>query len=405
MNKNYWAYWVSQLFTNLGEVLYQVVVMVIIYQKTQSSLQTALVLVASILPGFLISPWAGQFVDRHSRKKILLVSNIIAAMLIASYGLSLWAESTHRVFLYGTVILLSVVSAFIRPSKMALLPVLVREDQLPRANSYFIASTQGVLAIGFGMGGFLTTKVDPIWIILGNMSAFLIAWAILVIIPMREPSNTLESSNSHNNLLDFFQQLRQTYAHLKQNKLAYPLVMIEIIEHIPHGIWSSAITIAFIEKTLQGNMDDWGIVTAVYFSGMLLGAGIATIFSDFIAQNTGKVIIVNAILTTVNTLFFGLSPDLIFAFIVSFIFGIPNSIRDVAQDSLLQAKIELSHMGRVYAFKNMFTLLIFMTSGLVFASMTDLMDVRIVYYIGTGIYLITALIAAGNPYIQKSKIY
>lgn len=405
MNKNYWAYWLSQLFTNLGEVLYQVVVMVIVYQQTQSSLQTALVLVASILPGFLISPWAGQFVDRHSRKKILLISNLIAATLIASYGLSLWFEFTHQIFLYVTVILLSGVSAFIRPSKMALLPVLVQEDQLPRANSYFIASTQGVLALGFGMGGFLTTKVDPVWIILGNVAAFLIAWVILNFIPIQEPSTTLESSDNDNNLLDFFKQLTQTYAHLKHNKLAYPLVMIEIIEHIPHGIWSSAITIAFIEKTLQGNMDDWGIVTAVYFSGMLLGAGIATILSDFIAHNTGKVIIVNAILTTANTLLFGLSPDLIFAFIVSFIFGIPNSIRDVAQDSLLQAKIELSHMGRVYAFKNMFTLLVFMTSGLVFASMTDLMNVRIVYYIGTGIYLITALIAAMNPYIQGSKIY
>lgn len=403
MNPRFWHFWISQALSSLGDVFYQVIIMVWVYQKTQSSLQTSLVLIANILPGFIISPRAGALIDRFSRKTILIWSSFASALVTFSFAFLLKVDDIPLWSIYLSISLLSIITAFIHPSKMAILPSIVSKSKLTQANSFIIGSGQAIMAIGFGAGGFLSSRFQLDHLVLFNSLCFLAGGLMLILLQVRE--DHLQSSESQTDLeTGFFSGLKSSYRLIQKNKLAHPLIIIELIEHIPHGIWSSAITLSFVVNVLEGGMDEWGLMTGVYFGGMLIGAGFCTLMSGFISRNTGKVIIINAVLTTLNTVLFGYSPDVLFCLILSFIFGIPNSVRDVAQDSLLQATLPQEEMGRVYSFKNMFTTFIFMISGFGFAYLSDIINNRYIYYFGAAIYLLTTLIAWSNPKIRQSKI-
>jgi hypothetical protein len=79
-------------------------------------------------------------------------------------------------------------------------------------------------------------------------------------------------------------------------------------------------------------------------------------------------------------------------------------MRDVAQDSLLQATVEPGVMGRIYATRAMFTNLTFMLGSFTFAWLADFGPVRGVYLIGGALYLGTAIYALSSAAIRRGRI-
>jgi hypothetical protein len=79
-------------------------------------------------------------------------------------------------------------------------------------------------------------------------------------------------------------------------------------------------------------------------------------------------------------------------------------VRDVAQDSLLQASVKAEVMGRIYAMRAMLANLSFMLAGIGFAWLADQIPVRWIYGIGGLLYVGTALYALTSAAIRRSRI-
>lgn len=123
---------------------------VLVEERTQSSAQTGLIIVSSILPAFLTSLVSGAVVDRWGRKRLLIVSHVTRGLV----ALVFWAGTTFLsagallVSIYGANLLIAVFSQFATPSELAMLPDLVEKPQLPAANGLL---QMGMLA-GEGAG-------------------------------------------------------------------------------------------------------------------------------------------------------------------------------------------------------------------------------------------------------------
>ncbi|MFK8102381.1 MAG: MFS transporter [Saprospiraceae bacterium] len=398
-NSNFWLLWSAQVISGIGDMLYSAGIMVNVYLFTGSALQTAMIMVANTLPAFIISPFAGAIVDRYNRKNVLIVMDLIRFFLVFLLLFFVQEDSFQLPGLYLVVAALSTASAFYRPAKMAIIPSIVHTDNLGQANSLLIGTNQAIMAIGFGVGGLLTLWLGFEVFVYINATTFLLSAAISYFIKMPFAQAPDESAQA-----SLLKSVAQGYHDLRRHKIAYPLVVMEIIEFFPHGIWTAAILLAFVEKELNGTADDWGFVTAAYFGGMLFGAIVATFAHHQINQRAGKIIVINAFITSVLTVAFGLSGSVFWAIIICVIFGFPNSIRDVAQDTLLQISVPQNLLGRVYAFRSMFTNIVFMIAGVFFAWLADFIDVRYIYCIGGFIYLLTAFYALSNKALRESKI-
>lgn len=104
------------------------------------------------------------------------------------------------------------------------------------------------------------------------------------------------------------------------------------------------------------------------------------------------------------TAVYALSPTVPLAIVLVFFFGPTFSLRDVAQDSLLQATVDNEIIGRVYALRSTFSNLTFMISGVILAWLADQISVRWIYFLAGFLYALTALYALRSTAMRQSSM-
>lgn len=106
-----------------------------------------LLFAVTLLPYSLIGPFTGVFVDRWSRRRLLVWTNVGRAAVLLS--LPLWSRLVQGdALLYGAVLTLMGLGRLFLTTKGAALPVLIGEKRLLRANS--ISSGGGMVAALLG---------------------------------------------------------------------------------------------------------------------------------------------------------------------------------------------------------------------------------------------------------------
>src|SRR5689334_4155569 len=81
-NRSFILVWIGQLISSMGSALTALAASILIYRVTGSALSVGLMLIATSGPTVLIGLVAGVFVDRFDRKRIILISDLLRAILI-----------------------------------------------------------------------------------------------------------------------------------------------------------------------------------------------------------------------------------------------------------------------------------------------------------------------------------
>jgi MFS family permease len=400
-NRNFLFLWIVNIATTLAMELFSVTILVTVFEQTDSTLQAAGTMVARTLASFLLGPIAGVMVDRFPRKNVLISMDLIRLVLV---GIAVWfLQGDEKVPVAGIYLILAGLSAagvFHRPARLALIPSLVPHEQLVKANSFILVSTQIMMAISYTVGGWLILSVPLRQIALSVVVFFIIAifTALFIIVPKRQEAEEAVKRES------FSKSLVSGWMYLFRHPIARPLTIMETIEHVPHGIWTGALLLAFTIQALGGDASDWGYQVTGYFTGMIVGSLGALSMSDWLRRYPGRIIVINALASGVFTLAFAYSQTILMGVALAFVFGPPGAIRDVAQDSLLQGTVEGGQLGRVYATRQMLASVVFMFAGLFFAWLSELVPIRMIYVAGSMIYILTGLYALSNKPLRESKM-
>ena len=56
------------------------------------------------------------------------------------------------------------------------------------------------------------------------------------------------------------------------------------VEHLPHGIWTGALMLAFTTRALRGDASDWGYQVTGYYTRMIIGSLGALAISDWLRR-------------------------------------------------------------------------------------------------------------------------
>jgi MFS family permease len=401
-NRNFLFLWASVFVSGIGDILYTVGIMVTIFNASGSALQTVGVMVATTLPIFLLGPIAGAIVDRYPRKQVMIWMDLLRVGITAVLYTVAQNPQTSIWVYYALAAALAAASAFYNPARLSIIPTLVTPHQLVRANSTIMGTLQATQAIGFVLGGFLVVRIGFAPLVLLDLLTFL-ASAILIAGIQRTAVDRQRRLHTTPEL-PLRQSIREGITYLRQHNLARTLVTMEWLEHIPHGIWTSAFMLIFVTAALNGQPTDWGLQNAAFYTGVLVGAILATAFSAWLSQRPGRIIIANAFAMGLITYVYALSPNNTFAVIISLMFGPLFAFRDVAQNSLLQAKTDPDKLGRVYALREMGWNLVFMLSGLGFAWLADQWPPRLIVVIAGTLYLCVAVYAASSKTLWHSRI-
>ncbi len=192
-NRNFLALWIGQIISQFGDRLAQMALIGLYLKQTAGiSLSHSVPVMRNLfffstLPILLFSPLAGVYVDRWSRKKTLIATDLLRAGLIllipllAGYTDGMWS-------IYGVIFLVFTVTCFFSPAKSAIIPNLVKKRELLAANSLsnitrLIAMIGGVTAGGI-IVAWTGTKMS---FYLDSLSFLLSGLAILAIRIKEDP--------------------------------------------------------------------------------------------------------------------------------------------------------------------------------------------------------------------------
>ncbi len=150
---------------------------VFVYERTNSTLASGLVLMMYALSTLLVGSIAGVFVDRWDRRRTLVRVNLLQAALIPFLLLALRDDWLWVV--YPVAFLEGALYAFLYPAENALLPRLVSEDRLITANALNSLNDNLARIVGPAIGGLILARSHLAAAVLVDALSYLLA-ALLI---------------------------------------------------------------------------------------------------------------------------------------------------------------------------------------------------------------------------------
>ena len=180
-NKNYLLLWQGQFVSKMGTALFSIATMLWIVETTGSEAIAGFLMASGGIVAMLLGPFSGTFADRHSRKRIIMTTDILNGIVVTTFALATLSMPDRLPLLITLLFITSICNAllisFFSPAISAALPDIVPSEKLPVANSMGQLSTRISGLFGMGLGGVLIGWVGAPIIFLANGISYLFSAA------------------------------------------------------------------------------------------------------------------------------------------------------------------------------------------------------------------------------------
>lgn len=180
-SKVFSALWVSGIFSTIGVRMHEVGAGWMMASLTDDPLSVALIQTATTLPIFLFALLAGAVADVVSRRKLLIVVQIMMAIIASIMAYIAYINAMTPLLLLIFVFLLGVGAAFVAPAKQAIVPQLIPREDLQSAIALNSVGFNLSRAIGPAIAGIVITSVGIYATFAFNAISFIIIIAALLL--------------------------------------------------------------------------------------------------------------------------------------------------------------------------------------------------------------------------------
>ncbi len=193
--------WLGQIISILSTNMSAFALTIWVFEKTGSATALGLMQVFFITPFLIISPFAGVMVDRHNRKMMMMVSDLLAglatiAVLLLQFGgvLQVW-------HLYVAAIFQGLGNSFQWPAYSAAISTMIPKEQYGRANGMMSLMEMGPGVFAPMVAGALLPIMGLTGILSIDVVTFILAILVLAFIHVPQPRRTTEGAQADGNIL------------------------------------------------------------------------------------------------------------------------------------------------------------------------------------------------------------
>ncbi|MDM9384858.1 MFS transporter [Chlorogloeopsis sp. ULAP01] len=337
-SRNYRLFFGGQGISLIGTWMTQTATIWLVYSLTQSPLMLGVVGFSSQIPSFILAPFGGVFVDRFSRHRILISTQILS--MIQSLALATLALS--GVIHIWHIIVLSVFQGFISavdaPARQAFVPDLVerREDL---ANAIALNSTMfnGARLIGPAVGGLLVASIGAAYCFLIDGLSYIAV--IIALLAMKIKPRTILVSTANP-----LEQVKEGFFYAFGFPPIRALLLLSALVSF-FGLQYTVLVPVFAEKILQGNAETLGFLMAASGVGALSGG--IYLASRKTILGLGRLIAFAPTILGIGLITFSLSRYLPLSLFTMLFIGLGTILQVASGNTVLQTIVEDEKRGRV----------------------------------------------------------
>lgn len=194
-----------------------------------SPMALGILLLVRILPFALFSPIAGTFVDRFSRRQVMIWSDVARVFIALAFLLVTDAEDLWIAYL--ATVLLSGFGAFFEGAKNAATPNMTGKDGLLAGTALMFSSRFLLMAIGAALGGFAAAFFGYKVAFIINAASFAVSAFSVWLIPEEATRDDKTAVRMKNKTAreSFFTELKEGFRYTVQNHFALTILIMNII--------------------------------------------------------------------------------------------------------------------------------------------------------------------------------
>jgi MFS family permease len=389
-NRAFVYLWTGQLVSTIGDALTSLAAGIIVFQETGSILNVGIMLMVTAIPTLIFGLIAGVFVDRLDRKRIMIVSVVVRAGLVAAIPISLSASGSILA-LYGIVLLSSSVQQFFDPANDAVMPEIASDEELAAANSLMAIAQFGSTAIGFALAGFLVA-IDRDLVFYIDAATFLFSGVMIALV--RIPKLEVEATTS---VRDVLRNVGVGAGFIWRTPILRSMTLLRVPVMVIFGL-QNVLLLPFALTVLHATEFEYGLQEGITSVGFVIGSLLMARYAERLRE--GNWLVLSFLGMGLAGFAYALSSNIWIAIGLIGVSGVLNAPSFVASRLINQRNTPREMRGRVFSTNFVVRDVIYLV-GMGLAGLGDAVDVRWLFAVSAVVLVAAALAGALLPGIGK----
>lgn len=278
-NRDFMLLIVGKIVSNIGNALFQVAVIwhiMSIVSESESGMALAIFSACSAIPLVIFAPFTGVIADKMNRKVAIVGSDIcrgiLLLLLIVANNYSFYPLTS----LYVTVFIMMFFSTLFSSAVTAVIPNVVPESQLMKANAINGVVLQLMYVIGAALAGFIYSWVGMNGILLIDGVTFILSGVseLFIRIPSVKRSLTVAKQS-------FMQDFKDGLKYMMNKKMMLHLGLVAIVLNFLANPLFAVLLPKIVKYDLARSAADFGILESFFSVGAIIGMLIITRIPKF----------------------------------------------------------------------------------------------------------------------------
>ena len=387
--------WLAQLISTIGSSLTDLAAGILVFRLTGSALNVGLVLMVTALPTLFVGLFAGVFVDRFNRKRILLASDLLRGILVLMipFGFQFLGNEGGMVAMYGLLFVAATVRTFFDPAWESVLPEIASEEELTSANSFLSISSFGSTAVGFALAGLLA-GIDIHLPFFVDSATFGVSFILVLLV--RIPAHAAEPESTTVGVI--VENLKVGAKYLWQTKLLRWLFLINLPIMLSFGLWN-VLLLPMAIRVLHATEFEYGLQEGVTSVGFVVGSLLMARYGNRLPEGTWMV--AGTLFMGIFGILYGNAPNIEVAILLVMVSGFLNSPMSIARRGLMQKTSPRAMRGRVFSAFAGSRDVVFLI-GMAGAALADIYPVRNLIVVASLLLVGAGIIAQLAPGIGRT---
>jgi MFS family permease len=400
-NRAFVLLWSGETISTFGDAFFNIAVLWLVYTQSNSILQTAMIQVIWHLSDVLFGPLAGVLADRWDRKRIMVVTNVLAAAVVGTVATIMGIHGqVAPIIIFVTVFLLNSLTTFLAPARFSVMPTVVGRDLLATAAGLFSTAGQVAMLVGQALAGVLIAAVGAVWAVAVDAISFLLV--ALCIAGARIPTQLTQptqpaASHEHKTLLH---ELVDGWRAIAAQPLVQALVWLSLLINV--ASFMGPLYPALVHQRLHGGAAMYGTLQAMGVVGGLVGGALVGTLERRVGA--GPLLVAGWSLAGVCTLGIAMLTWLPLVAILSAALVFGMAVGGVSLGALMQGLIAEHYLGRVAGITRALSVVAIPFSTLAAGWLADVLGAAPVFAIG-GVWVLGVTgLAWANPQLRTARI-
>lgn len=380
--------WLAQLVSTAGSSLTDLAAAIWVYEKTGSALAVGLTLMATAVPSLVVGLLAGVYVDRHDRKRIMIMTCLIQGVIVAIIAAAVELDSV--VGLYVLLLLNAGVKQFFDPAHDSIIPEMANDEELTAANAFLSIASFGSTAIGFAGAGLLASTVGVTAAFVIDAVTFLVAAGLIGLMGRYEMPIPEEEAS----VAVIIANLKSGISTLFGTPIIRSLFIVGAFMFVAFGLWN-VLLLPFSIRILGATEFEYGIQEGLTSVGFVVGSLLMARFSRLLPEPVW--IVVSLVGMGLAGIGYAMSTEVGPAILLVMLSGLLQPPSSVSRSVLLQRNTPREMRGRVFSAFYVMRDVIFLI-GMAGAGLADIVDIRLLIIIASCLLFVSAgftLVAPG----------